>query len=97
MSVILVVFTPASGNNPGNIDIWNAISGVSCTVNYGTGAQVYLSGTRNDYDVLTVQDTSIITNKTVTVGTQTAAAHTADLKATVVLSMLLIVLNTKLK
>tara|TARA_B100000085_G_scaffold69694_2_gene62394 strand:- start:2207 stop:4828 length:2622 start_codon:yes stop_codon:yes gene_type:complete len=77
--------TPASGGNPGDIDIWNAVTGVACTVNYGTGAQAYLSGTRNDYDVLTVQDTSIITNKTVTVGTQTAVAHTADLKATVVL------------
>ena len=78
--------TPASGNNPGNIYIWNAISGVSCTVNYGTGAQVYLSGTRNDYDVLTVQDTSIITNKTKIVSTRAAASHTADLKATIVLA-----------
>ena len=77
--------TPASGNNPGNIYIWNAISGVSCTVNYGTGAQVYLSGTRNDYDILTVQDTSIVTNKTKVVTARAPVAHTNNLKATVIL------------
>ena len=77
--------TPASGGNPGDIYIWNAISGVACTITYGTGAQAYLSGTRNDYDVLTVQDTSIVTNKTKTVAARAAGSHTADLKATIVL------------
>ena len=77
--------TPASGGNPGGVNIWNAVSGVVCTVNYGTGAQAYLTGTKNNYDVLTVQDTSIITNKTVTVATRSATTHTADLKATIIL------------
>lgn len=77
--------TPAAGSTPGNLYIWNAISGAVCTINYGTGAQAYLSGTRNDYDVLTVQDTSIITNKTKTVAARAAVSHTADLKATIVL------------
>ncbi len=77
--------TPAVSGQLGGIQIWNAISGAVCTVNYGTGAVNYLSGTRNDYDVLTVQDTSIITNKTKIVSTRAAASHTADLKATIVL------------
>ena len=78
--------TPAAGGNPGGIYIWNAVTGVACTVNYGTGAQAYLSGVRTDYDVLTVQDTSIITNKTVTVAAQPVVSHTSDLKATVILA-----------
>ena len=53
---------PASGGSPGDIDIWNATSGTACTVNYATGAQAYLTGARVNYDILTVQDTSIITN-----------------------------------
>ena len=58
---------PASGGGTGDIDIWNASTGVACTVNYGSGAQAYLTGTRTNYDVLTVQDTSIITNNLWTV------------------------------
>lgn len=77
--------TPSAGGSTGGIYIWNAVSGVACTVNYGTGAQAYLSATRNDYDVLTVQDTSIITNKTVTVAARPATTHTDNLKATIVL------------
>ena len=51
-----------AGGGTGDIDIWNAVTGAVCTVNYGTGAQAYLTGARTNYDVLTVQDTSIITN-----------------------------------
>lgn len=154
--------TPASGNTTGYIYIWNAVSGVACTVestsievtadgtgggtangtdiatttsgsgtnltvdleitdgvaskvtinNQGSGyvtgdtitiaaadagttddvvgtftnAADYLTGSRTDYDILTVQDTSIITNKTIEVGTQTATTHTDDLKATILLN-----------
>ena len=55
-----------------NINIWNAVSGATCTVNYGTGAQAYLSGTKKNYKVVTVQDTSIIINSSVTVTAQAA-------------------------
>ena len=51
-----------AGGGTGDIDIWNAVTGAVCTVNYGTGAQAYLTGARTNYDILTVQDTSIITN-----------------------------------
>ena len=44
-----------------SINIWNAVSGNTCTVTYpdGTG---YLTGTKDDYKVITVQDTSIVIN-----------------------------------
>jgi len=64
--------TPASGGSTGAIAIWNAVTFAACTITYGTGAQAYLTGARTDYDVLTIQDKSILTNKT------TTAAKTAD-------------------
>jgi len=59
--------TPASGGSTGAIAIWNAVTFAPATVTYGTGAQAYLTGARTDYDILTIQDKSIITNKTTTV------------------------------
>jgi len=59
--------TPASGGSTGAIAIWNAATFAACTITYGTGAQAYLTGVRTDYDVLTIQDKSIVTNKTTTV------------------------------
>jgi len=132
---------PSSGN--GDIDIWNAATGVACTVHYdakpwvaskaylvgdkvtndsgkvyqcdtagtsagsggptGTGANItdnsarwdyvaaqdaqdYLTGARINYDILTVQDTSIITNNLHTVETIDDPSFTAKSKATLVLS-----------
>ena len=47
--------------------IWNCTSGVKATVTTTSPAADYLTGTKpSDYDILTVQDTTIITNKTVT-------------------------------
>ncbi len=65
-----------------SIYIWNATTGVAATVtNNGTG---YLTGTTaNDYDILTVQDTTIVTNKSVTVTTQAAPSFTAKKVGTV--------------
>ena len=53
-----------------NINVWNAVSGVACTVTYGTGAQAYLSGAKTNYKIITVQDTSIVINDSVTVTAQ---------------------------
>ena len=75
-----------AGGSTGDIDIWNASTGVACTVNYGTGAQAYLTGARTNYDVLTVQDTSIVTNNLHTVTTIANPNFTAKSKATLVLS-----------
>ena len=64
---------------------WNAITGVSCTVSYGTGAQAYLSGTKNDYKLLTVQDTTIVMNGAVTVAAQATPSTVTNGNATIVL------------
>jgi len=77
---------PASGGGTGDIDIWNATTGVACTVNYGSGAQAYLTGARENYDILTVQDTSIITNNLHTVTTLTAPTYKTKAFAALVLS-----------
>ena len=78
--------TPAPGGGTGDIDIWNAVTGVACTVNYGTGAQAYLTGARKNYDILTVQDTTIITNNLHTVTTLAAPSFTANSVATLTLN-----------
>ena len=131
-----------STGSPGDIAIWNAATGVACTVNYdalpwlasteykvgdqvvngdkvyqcntegesdttggptgitagivdndaiwdyvsGRVAQAYLTTTRDNYDILTVQDTTFVTNKTSTVTEQTAPAHTANKVGTVFLN-----------
>jgi len=77
---------PALGGSTGDIDIWNATTGVACTVTYGTGAQAYLTGARLNYDVLTVQDTSIITNNLLTAAKQADPAFVLNKQATLVLS-----------
>ena len=70
-----------------SINIWNATSGATCTVTYpdGTG---YLTGSRNNYRLITIQDTTIVINDSVTVGTQTAPANTNNTSAIVVLDSL---------
>ena len=67
------------------IYIWNATSGVAATITYTSNANTsYLTGTTaNDYDILTVQDTTIVTNKTKTITTQTAPSFTANKVGTV--------------
>ena len=75
-----------AGGGTGDIDIWNATTGVACTVTYGTGAQAYLTGARTNYDILTVQDTSIITNNLITAAKQADPAFVLNKQATLVLS-----------
>ena len=76
---------PATGGGTGDIDIWN-VDGTACTVTYGSGAQAYLTGARTNYDILTVQDTSIITNNLITVAKQTDPTFNTTRQATLVLS-----------
>jgi len=67
------------------IYIWNVTSGVASTITYTSNANTsYLTGTTaNDYDVLTVQDTTVITNKTKTITTQAVPSFTANKVGTV--------------
>jgi hypothetical protein len=70
-----------------NIYVWTAANGTWCTVtNTGTG---YLTGTnQNDYHFRSVQDTTVITNKTVVTAMQPAGTFVPNTVGTVILSNL---------
>jgi len=78
--------TPASGGSTGGIFIWNAITGATAHPTYIGAAQSYLTGARTDYDILTIQDKSIITNRLVTTAAVTAPTPTPNRQATIRLS-----------
>ena len=64
-----------------NIYIWTASDGTFCTVT--NNATSYLTGTSsNDYHFRSIQDTTIITNKTVTTAMQAAGTFVANAVAT---------------
>jgi hypothetical protein len=65
------------------ISIWSLINGSPKTVIYGSGATSYLTGTKDDYDILTINDYTFITNKTVAVTTQAASTYDYGRKATI--------------
>ena len=66
------------------IDIWNAVSGNACTVTYDGNSQDYLTGTKDDYKVITVQDTSILINSSVVVAERPAGTYYPHRYATVI-------------
>jgi len=70
-----------------NIYVWTAANGTWCTVtNTGTG---YLTGTKqSDYHFRSVQDTTVITNKTILTAMQAAGTFIPNTVATVVLTTL---------
>lgn len=70
-----------------DIFVWTAEEGTWCTVtNTGTG---YLTGTnQNDYHFRSVQDVTVITNKTVTTAMQAAGSYVADSVGTLMLKTL---------
>jgi hypothetical protein len=66
------------------IHIWNAATKVKATLTYSGSSRDYLSAvTKNDYHVLTVQDTSIITNKQKTVAIQANPTFNLKRNATI--------------
>jgi hypothetical protein len=66
-----------------NIRIWSLVDGTPKTVSYGSGATAYLTGGKDDYDILTINDYTFITNKNVTVTTQAAPTYAYGKRATV--------------
>ena len=78
--------TPASGGSTGGIFIWNAITGATAHPTYIGAAQSYLTGARIDYDVLTIQDKSIITNRLEQTAITTAPPFTANKQGTLRIS-----------
>ena len=77
--------TPKSGSTNGSIHIWNAATGVACTVTNGS-QHVYLTGVKADYDVLSVQATTIICNNLIEVTTQPTPNFEAKSRGTLLLS-----------
>lgn len=67
----------------GGINIWNAGTGAVCSVTIAPGTSTYINTTRDNLNVLTVQDTTIISNSNVTVTTQSAPAASTVTKATI--------------
>tara|TARA_R100001443_G_scaffold30415_1_gene44090 strand:- start:11020 stop:13707 length:2688 start_codon:yes stop_codon:yes gene_type:complete len=67
---------------PSSIYVWNAVSGVATTVTYSGTAQSYLTGIRTDYELLTVQDTTIVVNKKKAIDKKAAVSYN-DKKATI--------------
>lgn len=74
--------TKSVGNTSSSIYVWNAVSGAAATVTYTGSAQDYLSGVRTDYQLLTVQDTTIIINKKKAINKRAAVSYT-NKKATI--------------
>ena len=62
--------TPKVGNTNGTIYVWNADTGVACNVTFQLSASAYLNGAKTNYDVLTVDAATIISNDLVQVTTQ---------------------------
>ena len=79
--------TPKVGNTNGSVYIWNATTGAACTVTNGS-QHAYLTGTnRGNYDVLSVQANTIITNDSVTVTAQaTPTGFVAKSRGTILLT-----------
>ena len=73
-----------ASSSDAKIHIWNADTKVKATLTYPSSSQDYLDSTvKTNYHILTVQDTSIITNKTKTIGVQTGATFNAKRQATI--------------
>ncbi len=82
--------TPKVGGTNGTVYIWNASTGAACTITDGStnsalGAHTYLTGIRTNYDVLTVQDTTVVTNSDKTVAMQATPTFVARTRATIML------------
>ena len=85
--------TPKVGSTNGTIHVWNADTGAVCTVtdkttNAAIGAHGYLTGVKSNYDVLTVDAATFITNNQVTVTTQAAPTFVANSRGTILISTL---------
>ena len=77
--------TPKTGTPDGEILVWNADTGDACTITYNAGSRQYLTGLRDNYDVLTVHDSTIITNNTQVIGVRPAPTFVAQSRGTIIL------------
>lgn len=72
--------SPVSNNE---IKVWKLSDGSPVTVNYGTNAKDYLSAAKTQYEVLTINDYTFITNKEKVVAARANPSYTAGTKATI--------------
>jgi len=85
--------TPKVGNTNGTIHVWNADTGAVCTVtdkttNAAIGAHAYLNGTKSNYDVLTVDAATFITNNSKVITAKAAPTFVANSRGTILISTL---------
>ena len=85
--------TPKVGSTNGTIHVWNADTGAACTVtdktatpNAALGAHAYLNGTKSNYDVLTVDAATFITNNSKVITAKAAPTFVAASRGTILLS-----------
>ena len=79
--------TPKIGSTNGSIYIWNADTGVPCTVTNGS-QHAYLTGIKANYNVLSVQATTVICNDLVEVTTQPVPTFVAQSRGTLLINTL---------
>ena len=79
--------TPKVGSTNGSIYIWNADTGVPCTVTNGS-QHAYLTGVKANYNVLSVQATTVICNDLVEVTTQPVPTFVAKSRGTLLINTL---------
>ena len=81
--------TPKVGNTNGTIYVWNADTGAACTVTMTGSAAAYLNGAKTNYDVLTVDAATIISNDLKVITTQpNPTGFVARSRGTVLISTL---------
>jgi hypothetical protein len=74
----------AASSPYGEVHVWNAATNVKSTITYSGSSRDYLTAiTKTDYHVLTVQDTSIITNKQKAVAVQSDPTFNLKRNATI--------------
>ena len=83
--------TPKVGNTNGTIHVWNADTGAACTItdkttNAALGAHGYLDGNKSNYDVLTVDAATFITNNSKVITAKAAPTFTAASRGTILIS-----------
>jgi hypothetical protein len=79
--VALITGQTNSANN--SVKVWKLTDGSPVTVNYGTNAKLYLTNTKVDYQALTVNDYTFITNTKKTVTALAAPSFTYGKSATI--------------
>ena len=87
--------TPKVGGTNGTIHVWNADTGAACTItdktatpNAAIGAHAYLDGNKSNYDVLTVDAATFITNNSKVITAKAAPTFVANSRGTILISTL---------